>query len=99
LLSKLIEAINLTAIQIEAKEEIETLYQIYAKIDGFGKLYQSPNNVVVWPIVQASHASLAGMTGVGPDVGRIWAEHVPLTVSAKFSEPYADSLPQVLEPA
>ena len=40
LLSKLIEAINLTAIQIEAEEELQTLYQIYEKIDGFGKLYQ-----------------------------------------------------------
>lgn len=96
LLSKLIEAINLTGIHIEVREEVQTLYQIYAGIAGFGKLYQSPNiNREVWPIQKASHATLAGMTGELN--GSL--EREPLTVSAKFSEPYVDSLSQVLEPA
>ncbi|MGB0383384.1 MAG: hypothetical protein ACPGWR_01050 [Ardenticatenaceae bacterium] len=95
LLSKLIEAINLTALEIEAQEELDTLYQIHAAIAGFGKLYQSPNTQAVWPIVQTSHAGLADLTREPNGT----AERTPLTVSAQFSEPHAESLPQALQPA
>lgn len=53
LLSKLIQAINLTDLQIEVREELETLYQIQAAIPEFGVLYQSQNKKVVLPIIQS----------------------------------------------
>jgi len=48
LLRKLIEAINVTGVQIEAQEEFETLCRIEAAIPAFGKLYQlSPESLIV----------------------------------------------------
>lgn len=52
LLRKLIEAINLTGVQIEAQEEFETLCRIEAAIPAFGKLYQlSPDSLIVSAIL------------------------------------------------
>lgn len=57
LLRKLIEAIHLTGIEIEAQEELNTLERVYAAICSFGVLYQPQERAAFLPNVELSSSS------------------------------------------